>query len=826
VALVTDAVASRIGRDDAGPGDASAPGAATQAPEEVIEGQLRAILETTQTSAGAVCFFDQHQELLRLAVEVGLSDEGCRRLRTVRRGAATTWDMPLHSLLNRRVYLIESAAKNRYVPPLVDDVAAVRAVACVPLLNASTPVGSLILVALAPRTFGERQIRLLEQPVRDLVASILDMRKRVVIAAPARSTRPSLSSTATSSPSSVQAAGPITPGPKIAPEGVGGSTSIQAAVDRARAELERLRARLGEAEATAVAERKRADGLEQQRQELDTALQQARAAEAALRADLAHASERQDVVAAEAASVRAAEAEGLSERLAELEATNETLRARATELDASAEALRTRVAELEASGHEERAAADERIAHLNAEAETRVAGAATESEARLATVIAECEGLRDRITELEATAHVAAATEDTRTTSAVAEAQAAAAEWQRRAESLEADLATTRASAGSHEELLAAVTHERDTWAAERAAWDTERAAARARVHELEQRVEEAVRHAAALEAQLASARAEDDKLRDGFAHLEALIQTGTESGDLPAAPPPATAPPTFEVVELDGSSAPGDDGGIGGLEVATLDVEEIGEPPASAAAPAPLAASAVPASGLVVVDADGFWTGMGPSGMAVHVLAPGPDTAAEVAAKNPARLIVNLAVPNALQTVADVRQAGLRVPCFACIVTPGQTRGVLVGRFDVTTRPIDPDALLALLEGVFSRGTRVVTAGADVDGLISVRQALARLGVSVSMAWDAKQANDLLAMVRPEVAVIDLELPPKDGVAVVARASLTQPPPLMVVIPKATDTSAAFQTAVAHAELARSAFPAKELLNKALSISLKIPRR
>src|SRR6185503_19431703 len=100
------------------------------------------------------------------AVEVGLSDEGCRKLRSVRRGTTTTWDMPLHSLLNRRVYLIESAAKNRYVPPLVDDVALVRAVACIPLYDAATPVGSLILVALAPQTFGERQIRVLEQPVR------------------------------------------------------------------------------------------------------------------------------------------------------------------------------------------------------------------------------------------------------------------------------------------------------------------------------------------------------------------------------------------------------------------------------------------------------------------------------------------------------------------------------------------------------------------------------------------------------------------------------------------------------------------------------------
>src|SRR5437762_4079560 len=167
MALVSGGAASRAASDTSKGTDGPGSGP-PQAPEELIEIQLRAILESTQTSAGAVCLFDQHQELLRLAVEIGLSDEGCRRLRSVRRGAATTWDMPLHSLLNKRVYLIESAAKNRYVPPLVENVGAVRAVACIPLYDGSTPVGSLILVALAPKTFGERQVRLLEQPVRNL----------------------------------------------------------------------------------------------------------------------------------------------------------------------------------------------------------------------------------------------------------------------------------------------------------------------------------------------------------------------------------------------------------------------------------------------------------------------------------------------------------------------------------------------------------------------------------------------------------------------------------------------------------------------------------
>src|SRR5262249_30667037 len=151
---------------------------------------------------------------------------------------------------------------------------------------------------------------------------------------------------------------------------------------------------------------------------------------------------------------------------------------------------------------------------------------------------------------------------------------------------------------------------------------------------------------------------------------------------------------------------------------------------------------------------------------------------------------------------------------------TPGQPRALLLGRFELAGRPVDPDALLGSVRGAFARGTRVVTAGADVDGLISLRQALARLGVSVSMAWDAKQAADLLDMVKPEVAIIDLELPPKDGCALVARMALAKPAPLTVVIPKAIDTAAAFATAAAHPELARLVIPAKEVLMRTLALT------
>src|SRR5262245_12024847 len=85
---------------------------ATAAPEDALEPALRAVLEVLGMKAGALCVFDPRHELLWLAAEVGLSDEGCRQLRNVRRGTGLTWDMPLHGLLNRRAYLIDSASKN------------------------------------------------------------------------------------------------------------------------------------------------------------------------------------------------------------------------------------------------------------------------------------------------------------------------------------------------------------------------------------------------------------------------------------------------------------------------------------------------------------------------------------------------------------------------------------------------------------------------------------------------------------------------------------------------------------------------------------------
>ena len=72
-----------------------APDPATALHDE-LQVRLDALVARSGAVAGAVCLFDVRERVLRLAAEVGLSDEGCRLLRVTRGDA--DWDPPLTSL--------------------------------------------------------------------------------------------------------------------------------------------------------------------------------------------------------------------------------------------------------------------------------------------------------------------------------------------------------------------------------------------------------------------------------------------------------------------------------------------------------------------------------------------------------------------------------------------------------------------------------------------------------------------------------------------------------------------------------------------------------
>src|SRR5213595_1889680 len=205
--------------------------AAHEAPEDALQPALQATLEATGAQAGAICLFDMRYGLLRLAAEVGITDEGCRALRSIRQGDANGWTMPLQCLRDHRAYLIDAASGAQHLPPLVEAGAALRSVACVPLCAGETPLGSLVLVALAPRALSEHDLHQLTGPLDEVVRMIETARRpRAGAAAP----EPELSGVVASldGPRGEVAAGP--------PE----SASLAAKLAARSEEADRLRAAL------------------------------------------------------------------------------------------------------------------------------------------------------------------------------------------------------------------------------------------------------------------------------------------------------------------------------------------------------------------------------------------------------------------------------------------------------------------------------------------------------------------------------------------------------------------------------------------------------
>lgn len=631
--------------------------AGAAAPDDVLEPALRAVIEASRASAGALCLFDSRDEALRLAASVGLSDEGRRQLGTVRRGAVGAWYMPLYGLLNRRAYLLDSASRNRSLPPLVEPVAAVRTVACVPLCAGPAPVGSLVLVTRAPQSLTEDDVRVLERPMREL-ASLIE-----------RARRPAA----------------------CADEGGRPETAKGRSVSELAPAVAELMASL------AATERER-DGLA-----------------AALEA-----------TAAERAQVQRAQEEVLAERAAALER------------------LAARLADAEAT-----AAAEGELALRWKRRHERIVGALRAAARRE-------QRLRE---ELEAATQSGA--------------------------DGSADLRQALAGA---EAAVEALTHE---GIAERERLQRELEVARAREQQAnarQRRLEQALRAlqaaraaaAATLATRLNALTAERDQLE------RALAALATEAARIPV-----------ETVVLPGP-----------LE------EESGEEAPSGASVDALRASSAPR--IVVLDSDPAWEGVRLDGQELAVVRPGDDLAERLLSMAPRDIVANLAAPGALAALAALRAAGSTARFRGCLADAEARRGVALGTIEPVVRPLDHDRLLATLSLYAAAGSRVVTVGNEVDALLSLRQALARQGISVSMAWDARRAADLLATVRPDLVLVDLEHPPGVGYGIVSQLAAAEPVPTLVLVPGTQDAAAGFAAALADAS-PDLALPFEQLLAEVL---------
>ena len=649
--------------------------AASVAPEDMLEPALRAIVTESGAAAGAICFFDSRQDLLRLAAEVGLSDEGCRQLRAVRRGAATGWDIPLHGLVNRRAYLIDSAAQNRYVPPLVEPPGSMRAIVCIPLHSGPSPVGSLILVAVAPRSFGERDIHALEAPLGVLVKMIQATRRRGGEQTSPRAAAPA-------------PAAPPSPAPGK-PEGAD-ADRVQLLI-ASLAATERERSRLATAVEAAAAERAEHARVQ--------ATLETRAVEQA--AEVRRLTER---LASEQARLQAALDTAAAEHTAEVQRLTEGL---------ASEHSRLRAAETAAA---ERAAEVQRLTERLGPEQARF-------QAALEAAAAEVERLTAQLASERARFEVA----------------------------LEATAA----------ERAAEIEHLTEGFASERARLETALETSTAEVERLTaQLASEQARFEAALEAAAAEHAAEVERLTR---RLESAVEAETPPPDVKQATPVPTVPPRDGVV--------------------------------------------------AVLDTGAAWPSAGPGGESVTIVSPDAGAAVRITELAPGCLVANLAAPGALESLAALRAAGSTTRVRGCLAAT--EHAVSLGAVEAIARPLDADAIQRALEAHASRGARILIVGTDVDFFAALREALGRGGLSVSMAWDAHQVDDLLDMVRPDIALIDLALGSRDVRPIVAKLASLEPVPTVAFVLGPDPAAPHFRAAMTYPIVATRAKPLDQLLAK-----------
>ena len=80
-------------------------------------------------------------------------------------------------------------------------------------------------------------------------------------------------------------------------------------------------------------------------------------------------------------------------------------------------------------------------------------------------------------------------------------------------------------------------------------------------------------------------------------------------------------------------------------------------------------------------------------------------------------------------------------------------------------------------------------------------------------MAWDGKQAHELLGVVKPELVIVDLDLPRGEAFTLVAQLALVREPPMAILVPGSTDPCAGFATVLADGVYAERIVPLRRML-------------
>lgn len=793
----------------------------TAAMPDELHRTLWTLVEASTATAGALCLFDEDGGILRLAAEVGLSDEGCRTLRAIH-ARTETWTVPLRCVLERRIYLLEDTAAHP-VPPLVEAAGPIASVACIPLAASERVWGSVILISTPPLTLTSPLLRELQPRIDDITTAVTALHAHVVsVSARHPALQRPLDAVAHTAGHAIHGA-------------LGGARRLlestvhlhvpvvdrlvrhvrgrDARVDSHLRQLDRmahsfwqrlrlmeieaqayeeadtaLRGRLYDAEARVSRERNRTQILERERLRLAADLECVLAREQDTHRAAAS-------VVAQGSFEREAALRSAQERMTRAEqaraATAEELEATRGQLVAlQADVLR--MTETVRNLHQEQACARQEVETARAE-ERRSAEALQEARDREAALAAQVAALEARRSQAPAGQQVDAAAleaHDAGLRERLDEAEAHLTRERQRASALDDD---RRRTAVELADAVAREQHLRAELAAaiERSAVDREDSLRRA-----SHLVEEA-------EQARAAAVAESEATRAALAHFEQSAAAAREEARqararaelLEAAHSTATA-------EQERLSSALDDARARTAEATAClaDMEESPPPTTPDAASSPPVRTRVHRDHLpvAILDTDASWGDAASAGMEVRVLPPTPDAVPAITGCGPTHVVANLLLPGVFDTLMALRAAGCTLPVHGCLARPGQDDAVMLGAFEISKAPLDVDDILERLGHLAARGMRVLAAGANVNAFISLREGLARAGYSVAIAWDAKQAVDVIGIVRPQATIIDLGLPPGGGAPLVVKLAVQDPPPPTVLIPDGRDPAPLFARALA----------------------------
>ncbi|MEO8605380.1 MAG: hypothetical protein ABI629_22615, partial [bacterium] len=135
---------------------------------------IKLMARGASVKAAALLSYDARGNRLHLLSHVGLEPDAVHVLSGD--AMVSAWDIPLRSLRNRRINVIEAAHENPFVPRPLANISPRRlTIAAIPFFHANAPIGALVLFSPTARGFADGLLKTLSQALRVCAAALSEL---------------------------------------------------------------------------------------------------------------------------------------------------------------------------------------------------------------------------------------------------------------------------------------------------------------------------------------------------------------------------------------------------------------------------------------------------------------------------------------------------------------------------------------------------------------------------------------------------------------------------------------------------------------------------